>query len=102
MKYLLDDARDFFKSGVTAESSEDAFLLEGKHAMGDGGAFDFVGVDVGDVATNEGLNVFGNDELFHDDDAAVVAKWVVFGDDRVVEGDVVEIQFWQSVMWSFF
>ena len=102
MKYLLDDAGDFFESGVTAESGEDAFLLQCKHAMGDGSAFDFVGVDIGDVAANEGLNVFGNDELFHDDDAAVITKGMVFSDDWVVEGDVIEIQFWQSVLWSFF
>lgn len=91
MKYLLDNAGDFFESGVTAESGEDAFLLEGKHVMGDGGTFDFIGVDVGDVAANKSLNVFGNDELFHDDDATIVAKWVVFGDNWVVESDVVEI-----------
>ncbi len=80
----LDNAGDFSESGVTAEGGEDAFLFEGEHAVRNGSAFDFVGVDVGDITADEGLDVFGNDELFHDDDTTIIAEGVIFGNDRVV------------------
>ncbi len=67
-------------------------MLESEHTMGDGGAFDFVGVDISDVTTDESLDIFGNDKLLHDDEAAIVTEGMFFGGDWVVEGDVVEIE----------
>ena len=93
MKCLLDNAGDFFKRGVAAKGGEDTFLFEGEHAVGDGGAFDCVGVDIGDVAADEGLDVFGDDKLFHDDEATVVTEGMILCGDWVVESDVVEIEF---------
>lgn len=90
---MLDDAGDFFERRVAAEGGEDAFLLKSEHTMGDGGAFDFVGVDISDVTADEGLDVFGDDKLLHDDEATVVTEGMILGGDWIVEGDAVEIEF---------
>ncbi len=42
-----------------------------------GDFFDGVGVDVGNIATNKGLDVFGDNKLFHNDGASFVAKRIV-------------------------
>ena len=54
-----------------------------------GGFFDGVGIYIGDVAADEGLDVLGDDELFHDDGAAFVAERIVLAWDWVVEGDII-------------
>ena len=92
MASILDDAGDFVESGVTAEGGEDAFLFEGEHAGGAGGFFDVGGADVGDVAADEALDGLGDDELFHDGGASGVAEGVFFGDDGLVELEIVKVK----------
>ena len=88
-KYELDDAGDFGEGGIAVEDREEAFLLESEHAVRDGGLLDGVCVDVGDVAADEALDGFVDDELLHDDVATIVAKRILLTDDGVVEGDIV-------------
>ena len=90
-KGKLNDSADFVERGVAAEGGEDAFLFEGEHTGIAGDFFDVVGIDVFDVATDELLNRFGDDELFHENGATRVAKGVFLGDDRLVKLKIVKI-----------
>lgn len=65
---------------------------EGEHAGRDGGFFDVVGVDVLDVTTDEFLDGFGDDELFHEGGAAGVAEGVFGGGDGFEELEIIEVK----------
>ena len=87
----LYHAGDFFKGGVATESGKQALLLKGEHTLSAGGFLNGFGVDIADVATEVGLDVFGNDHLFHEDGAALVAEGGIVGGDGLVEGDMVKV-----------
>ena len=67
-------------------------MFQSEHAVFLGDGFDFAGVGLGDVATEEVGDFFADDELFHDDGAARVAEGVFPSGDGAEEANAVGVK----------
>ncbi len=54
-----------------------------------GGLFDGVGIDVGDITADEGLDVVGDDELLHNDGAAFITERIVLAGNWIVQSNII-------------